>query len=209
MAENESLDGATTALHRRIEELTEELADTQTRCTELLEQGSVALRNAKDELDKADCYRVNAEAEVARMRSALGVERIRLGECEANAEILRHDLATERAAREQAEKDHGEAQNRLYFVERERDTALALSTERYQELCRQAQRATDAETALASAQHRIAELEAYGNDCCARAVSGAVGNHLHRIAQLETALASARADIDRIKSTRGDRDDWV
>jgi hypothetical protein len=30
-----------------------------------------------------------------------------------------------------------------------------------------------------------------------------------RVSAAETALASARADIDRIKSTRGDRDDWV
>ena len=111
-------------------------------------------------------------------------------------------------ARENSVADQIEASQAAYVrsLQGERDTALArvkeLENETYiqknelkhvDRLYRaRVSELEAAESALADAQHRIAELEAYGNDCCARAISGAVGNHLHRIAQLESALASAR-----------------
>lgn len=177
-------------LERRIEELTAELEQERRKYLDMVEH------NARNVLA--------AESEVARLRdrleAALATERAAREQAEATVSRLR--------ARENSVADQIEASQAAYVrsLQGERNTALArvkeLENETYiqknelkhvDRLYRaRVSELEAAESALADAQHRIAELEAYGNDCCARAISGAVGNHLHRIAQLESALASAR-----------------
>lgn len=114
-------------------------------------------------------------AEVARLREELVKWQLAFGFIEADEALAdcATKLATERAARERAEKEaaqyklwleetsksHDATNAHLERAEQERDAALALSlalsTERYQELCRQSQRAIDAETALASARELL------------------------------------------------------
>jgi hypothetical protein len=132
------------------------------------------------------------------------MERIRLGECEANAEILRHDLATERAAREQAEAELADANHQLLLQISANDQAnrtLELTEEKHQrqidcwkseevswlERLRQAERERD--TALA----RVKELEAV---CDAHEETERELCAVNRAA--EAALASARATIGRV-----------
>jgi len=139
------------ALHRRIEESDrriDELAVIRARLELRIEELEAELGKLREKYDR----------DISNKEVGYQLE---LAEAMRSGEVVAGLLATERAAREQAEKDHGEAQNRLYFVERERDTALARALEAEKGLDERDAalvRMQAAETALASARTVIERL---------------------------------------------------
>lgn len=197
----QTYDGATTALQRKIAQLTVEnenlefrlsmaTADPESQASQLLSKHN-ALRMASNNLDaqrqrieeltaeletaKRVVDQVNAniaaeravyEAEVARLRGEVEKECTMRDVLESERGGTQAALATERAAREQAEQlkeFHAECaaslDSRLQQAERERDTALARVKSTVEERYAEERAREAAETALASSQALVKELD--------------------------------------------------
>lgn len=145
-----------------------------------------------------------AEAQALAERKSLEAEVARLRESRV-AQLREIERLEQRAAELERERDNWKAHCHESdclgsLTQEDRDDARAAHEATKAELreCKEValRNAADAQhlrqTAIA-AEQRVAELEAYGNDCCARAISGAARNHLHRISQLEQRVAELEA----------------
>jgi hypothetical protein len=197
-----ALEGATTALHRRIAELTAELEQKTAAVAEAIALLDSARGHVLNQLEGARAEAGHEDSEGLSFQNLADLENESLvqqvSELRESNALLHSDVATERAHLAQAKADltrwvelcH-EAEAGREQAERERDAALALAESHKAEACTALDRETKTLRVLNAALARVNEL----------------GVEVYRLAQdcvaAETALASARA-VEQWLRSKGD-----